>query len=379
MKVTISVLGAFQAYQLANQIEKLGVLRRLYTSNAKVTVKVPHSKVWNFWPIMGAHYAASRVVGLDLSLRASQVFDVVVARMLHIGDIAQDDVFHGWASFCAQSFAVANRRGYKTIVDRACPHIRFQQELLREEADRQGLGFPEDGFAVADRMLEEYELAHFIVVPSRYSYDSFIAHGVDPRKLRIVPLGVEQTEFQRRRRNHAEKVRVLFVGGNPLRKGLRDLLEAWHRLRLPGAELLIRGTVPPELRGLATHSTIRIVPKLSKTELWELYRSAVFFCLPSVDDGFGMAVLEAMAYGLPVIITENVGAKDLVRRGVDGFVVPVGDVSALMEKLEFLYLHGEVRESMGQAAFERAGEFPWSKYAESMTAVYREVLTSTVR
>jgi glycosyltransferase involved in cell wall biosynthesis len=82
---------------------------------------------------------------------------------------------------------------------------------------------------------------------------------------------------------------------------------------------------------------------------------------PTLLDGMGLVVLEAMASGLPVITTPN-GPGDLVRDGVDGFVVPIRDVDAIIEKLEFLRTHPEERLRMGQNAQERAKEFTWESY-----------------
>ena len=96
------------------------------------------------------------------------------------------------------------------------------------------------------------------------------------------------------------------------------------------------------------------------------------FVFPSLLEGMGLVVLEAMASGLPVITTPN-GPGDLVRDGVDGFVVPIRDVDAIVEKLEYLRAHPEDRLRMGQNARERAKEFTWEQYRATTAAFVRSL------
>ena len=370
-RVLVSTMGAFQAYYMAAAMERLGVLERVYTSNVRLVTGVPARRVRNYFPIKAAEYLAARFLNRDISLPAARLYDSIVAMSLPRLRPETGTVFHGWAMCSESSLITAKRRGMIAVLDRACPHVSFQRELLTDEARRQGLPPPEAGFLCEPRMLREYESADMIAVPSRYSYRSFLEHGVPQEKLRLVPLGVNRVDPNRRSRGGDSIFRVLFVGGNPLRKGLYYLLKAWAGLRLRDSELWIRGTVPASyMPAIAKDPSIQVISKLSKGGLSQLYRDASVFCLPSVDDGFGMAALEAMAFGLPVIVTNNVGASDVIRDGQDGFVIPTGNVESLMEKLAFFHDRAHAVESMGCAAFERAGEFSWDRYARAMLEAY---------
>jgi starch synthase len=105
----------------------------------------------------------------------------------------------------------------------------------------------------------------------------------------------------------------------------------------------------------------------------ELYRTASVFAFPSSEDGFGMVVTEAMACGLPVIISENVGAKDIVRQGVDGFILPIRDADQIAEKLAYLYTNPHVRHQMGLAAQERVAEFTWTHSQARLIGIVEEI------
>jgi glycosyltransferase involved in cell wall biosynthesis len=96
--------------------------------------------------------------------------------------------------------------------------------------------------------------------------------------------------------------------------------------------------------------------------------------LPSLEDGFGLVALEAMAAGRPVIVSEHAGVKDVVREGRDGFVVPIRSPDAIAEKLQWLHDHPAERQAMGRAAREQALRYPWARYGDEVVAAYRRVL-----
>jgi glycosyltransferase involved in cell wall biosynthesis len=98
----------------------------------------------------------------------------------------------------------------------------------------------------------------------------------------------------------------------------------------------------------------------------EHYAWADVFLLPSICEGSATGCYEALAAGLPVITTENAGS--VVRDGIEGFIVPIRNASAIVERLESLQRHREVLESMSRAALERAREFTVERYGERLLA-----------
>jgi glycosyltransferase involved in cell wall biosynthesis len=96
----------------------------------------------------------------------------------------------------------------------------------------------------------------------------------------------------------------------------------------------------------------------------EHYAWADVFLLPSICEGSATVCYEALAAGVPVITTENAGS--VVRDGVDGFIVPIRDAEAVVERLEMLYRDRELLESMSRGAFARAREFTVEKYGERL-------------
>jgi glycosyltransferase involved in cell wall biosynthesis len=118
---------------------------------------------------------------------------------------------------------------------------------------------------------------------------------------------------------------------------------------------------------------LRGVPQ---TELYRYYSDSSVYVLPSIEDGFGMVVSEAMACGVPVICSANAGASDILDDGVNGYVVPAGDVPALKARLSALHGDEDRRRTMGLSAQRRAAECTWDRYGEDVLQAYRRALTT---
>src|SRR5262249_49793482 len=152
--------------------------------------------------------------------------------------------------------------------------------------------------------------------------------GLEVGKVRVIPLGappVRDTDVEHR--STASSLRALWAGSFSVRKGAHYMLEALRALgSTEGVKLDIYGAValPAKLmRDLP--SSVSIAPTIPRIELFERYKAADILVFPTLCDGFGMAVTEAFAHGLPVITTTRAGAADLVRHSENGLIIPAGD------------------------------------------------------
>src|SRR5262249_23000925 len=157
----------------------------------------------------------------------------------------------------------------------------------------------------------EYELADFISVPSDFARRTFVERGCPPEKLIRVPYGVNLSMFgprpDRGVDSEARPFVVVFAGGLTLRKGVQYLLQAFSGLALSRAELWLIGAPSGDSDAIFPRFTgaIRKFGAVPQTELAALLPLCDVFVLPSIEDGFGMVVLQAMAAGLPVICSSN--------------------------------------------------------------------------
>lgn len=290
------------------------------------------------------------------------------------------DIFHGWTHESLNTLRVARSKGIVGIVDRGYSHPRFSRRILDEEFDIYGVPRkleacpawlnPYDHWRrELDEACEEFELADYVFVNSQFCYDTFIAEGYLPDKLVMLPRGFDAARYKPAERKDGV-FRAVFVGQLLVRKGLKYLLEAWTRLNLPNAELLLVGQIMDEVRPLLKQylgkQGIRHVGFVPNPVA--AYQSADVFVFPSVDEGSAKVTYEAMACGLPVIVTENAGS--LAIDNEDGFIVPIRSAEALEEKILLLYENRELAGEMGKTARRHIERYTWEAYRGSLIEHY---------
>lgn len=323
-QVVLATGGRFHAPSLAKEFFKKDALRELIVSDRRFLAPagVPASAYKNRFDLACWGYLQRFINVGYTDKKRSRIYEEWMARRLAK---QSPGVLHAWSGVAHTAFRRLAGTEWLRCVERSCPHNMVQYELLREESELLGLRFTEDLSAV-QRSVEELYLADVIVAPSSYSARSYS----DPeliRKVRVNTLGSNYS-VKERAGNSDGKLIVLLVGNAFLRKGTHYLIEAFKLIDDPQAELWLRGHVPAPYRSRITDPRIKIIGDVLPSKLEALYRSATVFVQSSIDEGFGMTVLEALAYGLPLVVTENVGARDVLTDEV-AVTVPIRDPQAL--------------------------------------------------
>jgi glycosyltransferase involved in cell wall biosynthesis len=200
---------------------------------------------------------------------------------------------------------------------------------------------------------------------SPHHQKTFERAGVDPARMFIVPWYVDCELFSPAEHEDDGSFRVLFLGQITQRKGLSYLIDGFRRAALEDAELVLLGRpIGPTSPWMDTPG-VRHVPPMPRFLLPEVLRKCHVIALPSIVEGFPIAVLEGMASGLPAVISENIGA-DFVEDGVDGFVVPTRDPEAIADRLRTLHADSARRHEMARAARSKAETFTLERYRQSL-------------
>lgn len=269
------------------------------------------------------------------------------------------------------AFEAVHRCGGRAVLNYPIAHNRYQTKFYAEEAEYApefAAALPRMGWLpqeYSDRLDRECELADRIMVGSSFARQSFVELGYDANRIVVTPYGVDANQFAPRDEPKRDGVfRVLFVGQIGQRKGVSYLLQGYEKFRRPDSELHIVGGYTPGHEVYARFQDLyRHTPHVPHKDLPSFFREADVFVFPSLVEGMGLVVLEAMACGVPVITTTH-GPGDIVRDSLDGFFVPIRDPDAIANRLDQLYRDPSLREQMGLNAREQALRLSWQAYAQ---------------
>jgi glycosyltransferase involved in cell wall biosynthesis len=281
-------------------------------------------------------------------------------------------------------FVEAKRRGIRRVLDLSITHPALGQRLMQEYARKRPELTECLDPIMADESMErrrgEIELADRIMVASDVARDSLLEQGVPSEKIVINPYGVDTDLFRPgpARQREAGRLRFLFVSWFTARKGIYDLLDAWQRARLfeTGAELILAGGTETDLtcwKGPLPEG-LRMAGRVTRADLPGLYQSADVFVFPSLFEGFGFVITEAMATGLPIITTRQACDEQRVQDGGNGFRIESGDSEALAEKMHELATQPTLRAAMSVRSLELVERFTWPAYGDRCATACRQLL-----
>ena len=224
--------------------------------------------------------------------------------------------------------------------------------------------------------------ADVVITPSQASADDCVREGVDADRIRVVPHGVRVPDVPAeeagaiRARLGLDRPYVLWCGTFEPRKNLPTLLDAFARLPADeDLDLLLAG--PPGWGGAGTEvarhlagplgARVRLLGRLTTAELHVAYAAARAFCFPSLWEGFGMPVLEAMAHGTPVVTSTGTSMAEFA--GGAGLLVDARDPRELAGAI--LAAAGDEHDRLAGLARERAATFSWDRAADLTLDAYR--------
>jgi glycosyltransferase involved in cell wall biosynthesis len=218
-----------------------------------------------------------------------------------------------------------------------------------------------------------YEQMDLIYVPSRAYRQQLIDKGFNPAKLRLFPHGIDVDRFNPRYRDTAFWERygvnggpkVTYVGRLAKEKDLDVLMDVYETLarRRPDCTLTVVGDGPfmPTLRARLNYPNVVFTGFLFGQELSTAYAASDVFVFPSTTDTFGNVVLEAMASGVPVVVSDKGGPSEIVQHGLTGFVTRARRAAHVTESVERLLDDGELRRQMSLACRSYAETCIWDR------------------
>ena len=289
-------------------------------------------------PLIGlSAYLASRTLSPfyaeSFSFRLHPWFDHWIKKQLTPGDHILSS--YGYAN---ESFKWVRAHDGKTFLDGGNSHPDNFWNILEEEHRRWNSSHPPVARHHYERSMAMMEHVDYVLSPSSFVSRSFLARGFKPEQMlrNVYPVDLSCFSPAPGSRPASRPLTLIATGSLSLRKGCPYMLEAFRivRKKIPAARLLLTNAVQDSARPImAKYQDLPIEwsPGLPHPQLAERLRGADIFLLPSLEDGFARTVTEALACGLPAIVTPNTGASDLILSGVNGEVVPIRDPQAIAD------------------------------------------------
>jgi len=298
------------------------------------------------------------------------------SQVLKIGDIRyQPDLFH------ATNYVAGPFSGPIVVTVHDLSHVRYPETHPVERLEW-----------LSEGLQQTLHQARHIIVDSQFTRDELISLFCIPEKMiTVVHLGIRQ-EFkpwddqiltqELKEFDLEPKCYILSVGTLEPRKNLLTLLQAYELLpdslktRFPLVVVGMSGwkerAISMRLEALIRSGKIRVLGYISDDKLPFIYAGAWLFVYPSLYEGFGLPVLEAMASGVPVVISNRTSLPEVV--GNAGTFIDPEDIELLAQTLESLLDDQERHQQMNRMGLQRAAQFTWKACAEKTFKVYQNVL-----
>jgi len=336
---------------------------------------MPLRSLWWKWKQRAGHTDSSFY---KRALQADVAFTKAVARL----DLPPHDGFFGYSYMSLEMLEVERARGAVTVLDQIDPGPVEFRLVAEEMARNPGLAGPPLSFPTAyyDRLKREWELADVIVVNSEWSREAIVAEGADASKIEILPLAFEMEDgrwkMEERKAPSSDlrspsTLRVLWLGQVNVRKGIHYLMDAARKLEKENVLFDVVGSIavlPATIASASSNMTFH--GPVSRDRAAEWYRQSDVFVLPTLSDGFALTQLEALAHGLPVIVTPNCGR--IVENGKTGFIVPARDAQALADAImRFMHTPGFAAE-MRSHCREAAKLYSVDAYAQRLVEIIQK-------
>ena len=293
------------------------------------------------------------------------------------------NIIYSYEDCALNSFKLANQNGIKTIYDLTSPYWRLRKKILEDEIRLQ----PEWRMSSTEILTEnkclnkdeEISLSDQIIVASSFTAKSLeLFKKIDKEKIKVIPYGITCSEKENiNKREINKKLKLIFAGRPILSKGIQYLIQVLNQIDFPW-EIEIAGSMPEKpfeisekLNFFLKDQRCKFLGQISNQNLLEKMRSSHVFILPSLFEGFGQVLLEAMSCGLPIITTENTGGLDFIQNGVNGFITPIRDIKKTKEILQKIYQDEEYRISVSENSLLTAKDLSWTKYQNALGNIIR--------
>jgi glycosyltransferase involved in cell wall biosynthesis len=310
--------------------------------------------------------------------------DMALAKRIRNHAYTDAKAVYAYEDGALNAFKAAHDNKMSCLYDLPIGYWRAARELMMAEKDAK----PEwantiTGFNDSDAKLlrkdQELQLADDIFVASSFTAKTLQYYPGQLQPAHIIPYGFpDVSQAKNYNYNKNRKLKVLFVGGLSQRKGIAYLFEAANQF--PQAiELTVVGNktgvdCPALDKAL---SNCNWIASLSHPEILALMKSMDVLIFPSLFEGFGLVITEAMSQGTPVITTDRTAGPDIIQHNINGWIVEAGSSHAISNCIESIIEQPDLLNAVGSAAYKTAAQRPWKNYSNELNTAVEKVLAKT--
>lgn len=284
---------------------------------------------------------------------------------------------HAYEHAALETFKKAGDLGIVKILEQTSQHYQFYTQILNDQVEKYPELKSDYNEQVSGELFDkrnqrkalELQLADFIICNSSFTRDTLTQANIDFKKIILVPLAYPKPIQYLPKQNTLEKVNFLYAGSLSLRKGTHILINVWRNrfASTPNASLILVGkNLLPDSFINNLPDNVKILDFVDQNTLTTLYDNADVFVFPTLADGFGMVITEAMARGLPVLTTRNSAGPDLIEDGYDGLLINAGNADELADKMQWCLHNTKALESMRERAIKKAEKWQWADYRKEL-------------
>lgn len=303
-----------------------------------------------------------------------------------ISKVAKKDLaaIYAYEDAAESSFRAGKQCGLQCFYDLPIGYWRTAKRILQQESERNIewaatlTGLQDSEFKLR-RKDEELQLADRIFVASSFTAQTLQDFPTKLAPVEVIPYGFPDASLKRIYDYRGRRpLKLLFVGGLSQRKGIAEIFEVAEKLK-NHIELTIVGHKSGQHcaaldKALSKH---RWIPSLPHNKILALMQNQDVLLFPSLFEGFGLVITEAMSQGTPVITTNRTAGPDLIRSGENGWIIDAGVSQQLQDAIENILSNPSMVGENGAAAQETAQKRPWPVYGQELADAIEKHFSNT--
>lgn len=341
------------------------------------------------------HFKIRPLPELIRSLAARKFSSIVTDRIWEWAELGFDhwvskrllkdkpNIIHTYEHAALKTLKIAKANGIFTIYEQLSQHHAFFTPIVEQQlklypqlqSNKSDLLINKKATRRNKRRDEELAITDLILCNSSFTKDTLINAGINENKIKIIPLAFPKTLEKINEKAKNKPIKFLYAGNQSIRKGTHLLYEAWRKCDFGNneAELWLVGKINEELLlGKNLPANVVVKENIPHDELMLLYQEVDVFVLPTLADGFGMVVTEAMSQGVPVITTTNSCGPDIIDNKKNGWVIPAGDINAIEKAMRWVINNRDQLPEISSNALEKARSWQWVDYRNALVKMVNE-------